>query len=112
MSWVKRRTDLLKKGKTTFNPAREYSSGYEVTVFKLESEDMKFVLKDIFNTLKKILPPGTPYEIRARAQGLYGRQKVVVWIYSPGMSKETLFNNHEWKFDQEHAYFILGRFLA
>ena len=102
---------FLDKLKSAFDPDREYGSGFEVTEFNIESEDMKFILKLIPENLKKILPPGTPYEIQALAQGDFGRRKTVAWVYSPGMSRDT-FNNHGWKYDPQRGYYILGRFLA
>lgn len=58
----------------------------EAKAFNEGAFDM--VVKRLKVAAKKVLPPGTPYEIRRPIPGDFGRDRQVAWYYHPGFLYE------------------------
>jgi len=94
-----------------FNPSLVYGQGIEVPTLDLNNPSTKLCLRKLIVNLKKILPRGTPFEIRAAIPGNYGRYNAIAWYYCPGMENKQ-FRNKQWKYDPIEGVYVLGRFLA
>jgi hypothetical protein len=98
------------KIKARFKPMCEYGRGVQFEALDLEKEHLRIASKHLRKDLKRFLPTGTPFEIRAMKEGK--NKCIYFWYYSPRMTKTT-FNNHGWKWNASgREAFVWGRFLA
>jgi len=95
-----------------FDPNSEYGNAIPVSDYK--NIDDK-VIKVLTNDAKRILPKGTPFELRAKISTNCGRSSMgIAWYYSPEFKnkKRKLFlemNSKDWEFNKSGGFILLGR---
>jgi len=104
----------VESGAPGFNPDSEYGRG-----LYRDGHTVKFATDYLHRDVRRVLPKGTPYELRLFIPGLpeYPELKAecAAWYYSPVMLRvgpPKAMSPKAWQYIPEYGVYAMGRFYA